>query len=223
MDVNIEESWKHQLSDEFSKEYFQKLSAFVKEEYRNGRCYPPGGRIFAAFDHTPFDKVRVVILGQDPYHGPGQANGLCFSVQEGIAKPPSLQNIFRELCDDLQLSEPANGDLEPWADRGVLLLNATLTVRAHQAGSHQNKGWEQFTDSVIQILSEKQEHLVFLLWGGYAKKKGARIDRSKHLVLTSGHPSPLSANRGLWFGNKHFSKTNDYLKEIGNEPINWQL
>ena len=223
MDVKIEESWKQQLADEFSKEYFKKLSAFVKEEYRNGSCYPPGGRIFAAFDHTPFNKVRVVILGQDPYHGPGQANGLCFSVQEGIPKPPSLQNIFREIGEDLSLPEPSNGDLEPWADRGVLLLNATLTVRAHQAGSHQNKGWEQFTDAVVNLLSEKQEHLVFLLWGGYAKKKGSRIDRSKHLVLTSGHPSPLSANRGLWFGNKHFSKTNEYLKEIGKEPINWQL
>lgn len=223
MDVKIEESWKQHLSEEFNKDYFKDLIDFVRDEYRNGRCYPPGGRIFAAFDHTPFEKVRVVILGQDPYHGPNQANGLCFSVQKGVQKPPSLQNIFRELNDDLQMEIPEHGDLEPWADRGVLLLNATLTVRAHQAGSHQNKGWEQFTDAVIRILSENRENLVFLLWGGYAKKKGARIDASKHLVLTSGHPSPLSANRGMWFGNKHFSKTNEYLVESGKTPIDWQL
>ncbi len=223
MDVKIEESWKQHLSEEFNKDYFKDLIDFVRDEYRNGRCYPPGGRIFAAFDHTPFEKVRVVILGQDPYHGPNQANGLCFSVQKGVQKPPSLQNIFRELNDDLQMEIPEHGDLEPWADRGVLLLNATLTVRAHQAGSHQNKGWEQFTDAVIRILSENRENLVFLLWGGYAKKKGARIDASKHLVLTSGHPSPLSANRGMWFGNKHFSKTNEYLVECGKTPIDWQL
>lgn len=223
MDVKIEESWKQHLSEEFNKDYFKDLIDFVRDEYRNGRCYPPGGRIFAAFDHTPFEKVRVVILGQDPYHGPNQANGLCFSVQKGVQKPPSLQNIFRELNDDLQMEIPEHGDLEPWADRGVLLLNATLTVRAHQAGSHQNKGWEQFTDAVIRILSENRENLVFLLWGGYAKKKGARIDASKHLVLTSGHPSPLSANRGMWFGNKHFSKTNEYLVECGKSPIDWQL
>jgi uracil-DNA glycosylase len=223
MDVKIEESWKQVLSDEFEKDYFNQLTSFVKQEYSSGTCFPPGSQIFSAFNHTPFKDLRVVILGQDPYHGPGQANGLCFSVQDGIAKPPSLINIFRELHDDLQLAIPENGNLEAWADRGVLLLNATLTVRAHQAGSHQNKGWEEFTDAAIKLISEKNEQIVFLLWGGYAKKKGSKIDRDKHLVLTSGHPSPLSANRGLWFGNKHFSKTNNYLKEIGKEPINWQL
>jgi uracil-DNA glycosylase len=223
MDVKIEESWKRVLGEEFEKDYFKQLTAFVKHEYTSGKCFPPGSRIFSAFDHTPFKNVRVVILGQDPYHGPGQANGLCFSVQKGITNPPSLVNIFRELQSDLDLPFPEQGDLEPWADQGVLLLNATLTVRAHQAGSHQNKGWELFTDATIRVLSEQRENLVFLLWGGYAKKKGAKIDKNKHLVLTSGHPSPLSANRGLWFGNKHFSKTNNYLKEIGKEPINWRL
>ncbi len=223
MDVKIEESWKRKLHTEFEKDYFKTLTAFVRSEFTSQTCFPPGNRIFSAFNHTPFNKVNVVIIGQDPYHGPGQANGLCFSVQDGIPKPPSLKNIFEEIKTDMNISAPVNGNLEPWADQGVLLLNAILTVRAHNAGSHQNKGWEQFTDSVITLLSEKREHLVFLLWGGYAKKKGAKIDRSKHLVLTSGHPSPLSANRGYWFGNKHFSKTNDYLKTMGNEPINWRL
>lgn len=221
MNIKIESSWKSVLQEEFEKDYFQQLIAFVKQEYAMQTCYPTGSAIFAAFDHTPFNKVKVVILGQDPYHGPGQANGLCFSVADGIPTPPSLQNIFREIKDDVQINEPATGNLEHWASQGVLLLNATLTVRAQQAGSHQKKGWEQFTDAVISKLSEQREQLVFLLWGGYAKKKGAKIDTSKHLVLTSGHPSPLSANRGYWFGNKHFSKTNVYLKQQNKEPINW--
>lgn len=221
MAVQIDASWKQQLGKEFEDPYFLKLSEFVKKEYTEHRCFPPGKLIFSAFDHTPFQDVRVVILGQDPYHGAGQANGLCFSVNPGIAKPPSLVNIFQEISTDLNVPMPGDGNLERWADQGVLLLNATLTVRAHQAGSHQNKGWEVFTDKVISILSEEREHLVFMLWGGYAKKKGARIDRSKHLVLTSGHPSPLSANRGYWFGNKHFSKANNYLLEKGMEPIKW--
>jgi len=221
MDVNIEESWKIALHNEFEKPYFQNLIKFVKEEYKSSQCFPPRDQIFSAFNHTPFNKVKVVIIGQDPYHGVGQANGLCFSVADGIAQPPSLRNIFEEIKNDIHLPIPVSGNLEKWADQGVLLLNATITVRAHQAGSHQKKGWEQFTDAVISILSEKREGLVFLLWGGYAKKKGIIIDTNKHLVLTSGHPSPLSANRGYWFGNKHFSKTNSYLKEIGKGPINW--
>lgn len=223
MDVKIEESWKQVLEEEFEKDYFKNLTSFVKREYSEQKCFPPGRLIFSAFDHTPFSEVKVVILGQDPYHGNGQANGLCFSVGNGIAKPPSLINIFRELQNDLGFTVPEHGDLQAWADQGVLLLNATLTVRAHQAGSHQNKGWELFTDAAITALSEKRENLVFLLWGGYARKKGKRIDTSRHLVLSSGHPSPLSANRGYWFGNQHFSKANEYLKGIGKEPINWQL
>ncbi len=223
MDVKIEESWKQVLGEEFDKDYFKKLTAFVKQEYTTHKCFPPGRNIFSAFDHTPFTKVKVVILGQDPYHGDGQANGLCFSVGNGIANPPSLVNIFAELKNDLGISPPDHGDLQDWAKQGVLLLNATLTVKAHQAGSHQNKGWEQFTDAAITALSERRDNLVFLLWGGYAKKKGARIDTSKHLILTSGHPSPLSANRGYWFGNQHFSKTNTYLKEKGKQPIDWRL
>jgi uracil-DNA glycosylase len=221
MDVKIEPTWKEQLADEFDKAYFKNLIEFVTTEYQSGKCFPPGGRIFSAFDHTPFSKVQVVVIGQDPYHGPGQANGLCFSVADGVSKPPSLQNIFREIHMDMDVPIPESGNLERWADQGVLLLNATLTVRAHAAGSHQNKGWEQFTDAVIDRLSEKREGLVFLLWGGYAKKKGAKINAAKHLVLTCGHPSPLSANRGYWFGNRHFSKTNNYL--IGNKkaPIHW--
>ena len=211
------------METEFNQDYFNKLAAFVRSEYTANRCYPPGKQIFSAFDHAPFEHVKVVIIGQDPYHGPGQANGLCFSVSKGIAHPPSLINIFREIESDLNIAKPQSGDLSPWAAQGVLLLNATLTVRAHTAGSHQNKGWELFTDSVIDRLSEKRQGLVFLLWGGYAKKKGTRIDRSKHLVLTSGHPSPLSANKGYWFGNKHFSKTNEYLEKNGLAPINWQL
>lgn len=221
MNVKIESSWKEQLEGEFSKPYFDSLSTFVKEEYVSNTCYPSGNLIFSAFNHTPFNKVKVVILGQDPYHGIGQANGLCFSVNEGISHPPSLMNIFKEIETDLLIPYPKSGNLERWADQGILLLNATLTVRAHEAGSHQKKGWEQFTDAVISKLSEEQEGLVFLLWGGFAKKKGAKIDIEKHLVLTSGHPSPLSANRGYWFGNKHFSATNTYLKEAGKQQISW--
>lgn len=221
MQVNIEPSWHAVLQEDFQQDYFQKLTDFVKEEYTQHKCYPPGKLIFKAFDTTPFDKVKVVILGQDPYHGPGQAEGLCFSVPQGIAQPPSLINIYREIKDDLQIDTPAHGNLLHWADQGVLLLNATLTVRAHQAGSHQNKGWEQFTDAAIKALSDQRDGLVFLLWGGYAKRKGKKIDRQKHLVLETGHPSPLSANRGYWFGNKHFSKTNDYLVARGEAPISW--
>tara|TARA_R110002124_G_scaffold138576_6_gene302105 strand:+ start:37345 stop:38010 length:666 start_codon:yes stop_codon:yes gene_type:complete len=221
MDVKIAPSWKMVLAEEFEKEYFNNLTRFVKDEYHQTTCYPPGNEIFAAFNHTGFDEVKVVILGQDPYHGPGQANGLCFSVSDGIATPPSLVNIYREIKTDLGVEIPNSGNLERWADQGVLLLNATLTVRAHEAGSHQRKGWEQFTDAVITKLSEEKEKIVFLLWGGYAKKKGAKVDAGKHLVLTSGHPSPLSANRGYWFGNKHFSKTNEYLKSNNKSPIIW--
>ncbi|WP_461303169.1 uracil-DNA glycosylase [Aureisphaera sp.] len=221
MSVTIEPKWHEKLADEFHKPYFKDLIEFVRDEYKTHRCYPPGKQIFSAFDHTPFNEVKVVIIGQDPYHGPGQANGLCFSVADGVPHPPSLQNIFRELKEDLGIEVPLSGDLERWASQGVLLLNATLTVRAHTAGSHQNKGWELFTDAVIQKLSSEREGVVFLLWGGYAKRKGAKVDTMKHKVLTSGHPSPLSANRGYWFGNQHFSQTNDYLKEKGMDPISW--
>ncbi len=221
MNVRIDPSWKKELNTEFEKDYFQDLTDFVKEEYSNHKVFPPGKEIFAAFDHSTFQDTRVVILGQDPYHGPGQANGLCFSVHDGIAFPPSLVNIFKEIESDLGKPLPKTGNLERWADQGVLLLNATLTVRAHQAGSHQNKGWEQFTDEVIKIVSEEKENVVFMLWGGYAKKKSKLIDNSKHLILTSGHPSPLSANRGYWFGNKHFSKANEYLDDHGKKPISW--
>jgi len=221
MTVKIESSWKEQLQDEFSKPYFEKLTQFVKEEYTSETCYPSGELIFSAFNHTPFNKVKVVIIGQDPYHGIGQANGLCFSVNEGISHPPSLINIFKEIETDLLIPYPKSGNLERWADQGILLLNATLTVRAHSAGSHQKKGWEQFTDAVISKLSEEQEGLVFLLWGGFAKKKGSKINTEKHLVLSTGHPSPLSANRGYWFGNKCFSETNKYLKDSKKQLINW--
>lgn len=220
-DVKIEESWKALLKDEFEKPYFEQLIAFVKDEYTHFRIYPPGKLIFNAFNHCPVEKTKVVILGQDPYHGPGQAHGLCFSVPEGIEQPPSLQNIFKEIHDDLGTPIPKSGNLERWADQGVLLLNATLTVRAHCAGSHQNKGWETFTDAVIQRLTEKKSNLVFLLWGAYAQRKGAYIDTQKNLVLKSVHPSPLSANRGGWFGNHQFSKTNQYLKEYGMTEIIW--
>lgn len=221
MKVAIHPSWKKELSNEFEKDYFKDLTEFVKAEYEENTCYPKGSDIFSAFDRSTFSNTKVVILGQDPYHGVGQANGLCFSVNDGIQTPPSLQNIFKEIENDLGKPVPNSGNLERWANQGVLLLNATLTVRAHQAGSHQKKGWEQFTDSVIEIISAEKENVVFLLWGGYAKRKGAKIDSSKHLILTSGHPSPLSANRGYWFGNKHFSKTNTYLKENGKQPIDW--
>ncbi|MFZ0490333.1 MAG: uracil-DNA glycosylase [Salegentibacter sp.] len=221
MKVEIEQSWNEVLKEEFEKEYFQELTNFVKEEYNKHRCFPEGQDIFAAFDQSPFENTKVVILGQDPYHGPGQAHGLCFSVNDGVSTPPSLVNIFREIEQDLKKPVPASGNLERWARQGVLLLNATLTVRAHQAGSHQKKGWERFTDRVIEIISEEKENVVFLLWGGYAKKKAKKIDASKHLILTSGHPSPLSANRGYWFGNRHFSQTNEYLKAKGEEPVDW--
>ncbi|MGY3794387.1 uracil-DNA glycosylase [uncultured Aquimarina sp.] len=221
MNVNIDPSWKEQLKNEFEKPYFKTLTDFVKAEYKDHTCYPKGSEIFAAFDHCSFDNVKVVIIGQDPYHGIGQAHGLCFSVNEGVAIPPSLINIFKELETDLNVSFPSNGNLERWAKQGVLLLNATLTVRAHQAGSHQGKGWEKFTDAVINTISENKKDVVFMLWGGYAKKKGAKINTVEHLVLNSGHPSPLSANRGYWFGNKHFSKTNDYLKKVNQSPIIW--
>lgn len=219
--VKIHPSWQEELNVEFEEPYFQQLISFVKNEYDTKTCFPKVNEIFAAFDHCPFDKVKVVIIGQDPYHGLGQANGLCFSVNDGIAFPPSLINIFKEIQTDLQISFPKSGNLERWADQGVLLLNATLTVRESEAGSHQNKGWETFTDAVIQKISDDKEHVVFLLWGGFAKKKGAKIDRTKHYVLEIGHPSPLSANRGLWFGNKHFSKANAYLESLGKEMIKW--
>lgn len=220
MNVKIEESWRNELADEWEKPYFKQLVNFVKDEYSHYQIFPPGREIFAAFDATPFDRVKVVILGQDPYHDLGQANGLCFSVRDGIPFPPSLVNIFKEIHDDLGKPMPTSGDLTRWARQGVLLLNSTLTVRAHCAGSHQNRGWEEFTNEVILHLAQHREHLVFILWGAYAIKKGAFIDRTRHLVLTSPHPSPLSAHRGF-FGNKHFSKTNEYLIAHDNEPIDW--
>lgn len=221
MQVNIEPTWKNVLSDEFEKPYFKGLVDFVKEEYTQHKCFPPGKQIFAAFDYCPFDKVEVVIIGQDPYHGEGQAHGLCFSVNDGIPKPPSLQNIFREIKEDIEKPIPDSGNLTRWANQGVLLLNAVLTVRKGEANSHKGKGWENFTDAVIQAISDKKENVVFLLWGGPARKKGAKTDRVKHLVLESGHPSPLSANQGLWFGNKHFSKANEYLKSNGKREVEW--
>jgi uracil-DNA glycosylase len=221
MDVRIEERWKARLKEEFEKEYFVRLSEFVKDEYRTRTIYPPGALIFNAFNRCPFDKVKAVIIGQDPYHGPGQAHGLCFSVREGIDFPPSLINIFKEIESDLGYKPAFSGNLERWADQGVLLLNATLTVRAHMAGSHQRMGWEEFTDSVINILNRDKSNLVFFLWGAYAQKKGESIDRVKHLVLESVHPSPLSASRGF-FGNKHFSKCNEYLAQNGIGPIDWK-
>ena len=221
MDVKIEKSWKSRLEDEFNREYFLKLSAYVKDEYRTKTIYPPGSLIFNAFNLCPFDKVKAVIIGQDPYHGPGQAHGLCFSVREGVDFPPSLKNIYKEIESDLGFQTAPTGNLERWAGRGVLLLNATLTVRAHQAGSHQRKGWEEFTDSVINLLNTEKNNLVFFLWGAYAQKKGEAIDRSRHLVLESVHPSPLSASRGF-FGNKHFSRCNSYLIEKGIEPVDWR-
>lgn len=220
MDVRIEASWKHRLAPEFKKDYFVRLTEFVRAEYSRTTIYPPARLIFNAFDHCPFDTTKVVIIGQDPYHGPGQAHGLCFSVAEGVPNPPSLQNIFKEIQSDLGKPFPPNGDLTRWARQGVLLLNATLTVQAHQAGSHQRKGWEEFTDAAIRSLAEEREHLVFILWGAYAQKKGAFIDREKHLVLTSAHPSPLSAHNGF-FGNRHFSRANEYLAAHGIAEIDW--
>lgn len=221
MIVNIHESWKRHLSTEFEQPYFSNLAQFVKVEYTKYTCYPKGKDIFAAFDHSSFDKTKVVIIGQDPYHGPDQANGLCFSVKDGIPHPPSLINIFKEIETDLEKPYPKSGNLEHWANQGVLLLNATLTVKAHQAASHQNKGWETFTDAVIRHISKEKEGVVFLLWGGFAKKKATLIASEKHHILTSGHPSPLSANRGYWFGNRHFSKTNGLLQKMGKAPIAW--
>jgi len=221
MNINISDSWKSILEEEFEKEYFQSLLDFVGNEYDSHTCYPEVNEIFTAFNHCPYEKVKVVIIGQDPYHGNGQANGLCFSVHAGIKHPPSLINIFKELENDLAKPYPESGDISKWASQGVLLLNATLTVRSGEAGSHQNKGWEKFTDAVIQKLSDNREHLVFLLWGGFAQRKGKKIDRAKHKVFTSGHPSPLSANRGYWFGNKHFSLTNAFLNEYNLKEINW--
>ncbi|HEX8993813.1 MAG TPA: uracil-DNA glycosylase [Candidatus Paceibacterota bacterium] len=263
MEVKIEQTWKDALEDEFSKEYFEELTKFVKEEYKKGAVYPEPKNIFRAFDLCPFNKVEVVVLGQDPYHGPGQANGLCFAVGENVPLPPSLQNIFKEIESDLEQHQQKaetshapqmqgadsgfsetyteyggekpqasatkhvgmreksrSGDLERWAKQGVLLLNATLTVRAHSAGSHQNKGWEEFTDAVIKTLSDKREGLVFMLWGNYAKAKGAHIDRTRHLVLEAAHPSPFSAHSGF-FGCKHFSKANDFLISHHKKPIDW--
>lgn len=221
MDVKIEPSWKEVLANEFSKDYFVKLTQFVKEEYSGETpIYPPAKLIFNAFDKCPFDKVKVVILGQDPYHGVGQAHGLCFSVNKGIPFPPSLLNIFKEIESDMGTPIPKDGDLTRWSEQGVLLLNATLTVRASQAGSHQRRGWEEFTDAAIRELASRREGIVFILWGSYAQKKGAFIDRSKHLVLTSPHPSPLSAYQGF-FGNHHFSIANRYLREQGKSEIIW--
>lgn len=220
MDVKIESGWKVQLENEFEKPYFERVTSFVRQEYATTTVYPPAKLIFNAFNLCPFDKVHVVIIGQDPYHEPGQAHGLCFSVNDGVPFPPSLQNIFKEIHDDIGTPMPTSGNLTRWAEQGVLLLNATLTVRAHQAGSHQNKGWEEFTDAVIRQLNDHKEHLVFILWGSYAQRKGSIIDRSKHLVLTSAHPSPLSAYRGF-FGNHHFSQANAYLQKNGIPPIQW--
>ena len=222
MNVRISPSWNALLSSEFEKPYFQALTAFVKKEYSEHTCYPKGKEIFAAFDKCPVEDLKVVLLGQDPYHGEGQANGLSFSVRDGIAHPPSLVNIFREIQEDLKLPYPESGNLSRWAEQGVLLLNATLTVRANTAGSHQGQGWETFTDAVIKCISDNCQHIVFLLWGSFAKKKIALIDTQKHCVLSSGHPSPLSANRGYWFGNKHFSKTNAYLTSVGKQAIDWK-
>jgi len=222
MSIKIDPSWQEKLKEEFEQPYFVKLAAFVKKEYQDEVVYPPPKFIFRAFDLCPFEKVKVVILGQDPYHGPRQANGLAFAVGENTALPPSLQNIFKEIESDCghQMSTKRDGDLARWAEQGVLLLNATLTVRTHMAGSHQNRGWESFTDAAIRALSQEREHLVFLLWGNYAKAKGEHIDRSKHLVLEAPHPSPFSADSGF-FGCKHFSKANDYLVANGETPIDW--
>lgn len=221
MNVKINDSWAERLGNEFAQPYFSQLTDFVRHEYATTTCYPPGRLIFNAFNLCPFDSVKVVIIGQDPYHEAGQAMGLSFSVPDGVAMPPSLQNIFKEIQGDLGIGVPQSGNLTRWAEQGVLLLNATLTVRAHQAGSHQRHGWERFTDAAISRLSEGRDHLVFILWGGYARSKASLIDRSRHLVLESVHPSPLSANRGGWFGNHHFSCCNEYLAGHGMGPINW--
>ena len=219
-DVKIHPSWKKVISEEFNKEYFEKLTQFIKKEYSGKTIYPEGKNIFRAFELCPFEEVKVVIIGQDPYHGPKQANGLCFSVNDEIPLPPSLQNIYKEIETDLGVTRPTKGNLDNWARQGVLLLNATLTVRANTPGSHQKQGWEQFTDAVIKTISDKKENIVFLLWGKYAQDKGAKIDSKKHHILSAPHPSPFSAHSGF-FGCKHFSKTNTYLKSIGENPIDW--
>ena len=221
MDVKIEQSWKEHLNQEFEKPYFSKLIEFVKTEYASTKVYPPGKLIFNAFDKCTFDNTKVVILGQDPYHGFNQANGLSFSVNDGISSPPSLQNIFKEIRDDLEIPVPKSGNLERWAEQGVLLLNSTLTVRAGEAGSHQKKGWETFTDTVIKCISDQKQDVVFMLWGKYAQDKGAVIDSTKHFILKAKHPSPMAANYGGWCGTKHFSQANDYLISKGLEPIKW--
>lgn len=220
MDVKIEQSWRELLQPEFDKPYFEELTGFVRKEYQSKKVFPPPKNIFKAFDLCPFNKVKVVILGQDPYHGPGQAHGLCFSVNKNIPTPPSLVNLYKEINSDIGSSIPTHGNLEHWAEQGVFLLNATLTVVAHMAGSHQKKGWETFTDEAIRLIAEKKEHVVFMLWGNHAQDKAWMIDESKHLILRAPHPSPLSAHRGF-FGCKHFSKTNDYLKAHGLKPIEW--
>ena len=220
MNVRIDPSWQQRLQSEFDKPYFEALTSFVRHEYATKTVYPPGRQIFAAFDACPFDRVKVVILGQDPYHEPNQAHGLCFSVNDQVPFPPSLQNIFKEIESDLGIPVPQSGNLTRWAQQGVLLLNATLTVEAHRAASHQGRGWETFTDAVIHKLAEERDHLVFILWGAYAQRKGEFIDRNRHLVLQSPHPSPLSAHRGF-FGNHHFSRANAYLVEHGKQPIVW--
>ncbi|AUD02724.1 uracil-DNA glycosylase [Spirosoma pollinicola] len=221
MNVSIDESWRNHLQPEFDKPYFGELAEFLRQEYSTQRVFPPGKLIFNAFNNCSFDDARVVILGQDPYHGEGQANGLAFSVADGITKPPSLVNIFKEIQDDLGKPIPKSGNLERWASQGVMLLNATLTVRAGQAGSHQGKGWETFTDAVIKLISTEKQHVVFMLWGAYAQKKGAVIDGKKHLILKAKHPSPMAANYGGWFGNKHFSQANEYLESKGLLPVEW--
>jgi len=221
MNVQMEESWKRQLQGEFDKQYFEQLTNAVRQEYGQTTCYPPGRLIFNAFNLCPFDKVKVVIIGQDPYHEPGQAHGLSFSVQDGVPFPPSLQNIFKEIMNDLGRPIPQTGNLTRWAEQGVLLLNATLTVRAHQANSHAQLGWQTFTDAAIRALASGREHLVYMLWGGYARGKSYMIDKQRNLVLESVHPSPLSANRGGWFGQHQFSRCNDYLKTNGLSPIEW--
>ena len=222
MDVQIEQSWKQHLAPEFEKPYFVKLTKFVRQEYRTTTCYPPGKLIFNAFNLCPYDKAKVVIIGQDPYHGPGQAHGLCFSVNDGVPFPPSLQNIFKEIQTDLGTPVPQSGNLTRWAEQGVLLLNATLTVRAHQAGSHQRQGWEEFTDAAIMALNSQDRPIVFILWGAPAQRKARMLNNPKHLILKAPHPSPLSAYRGF-FGSKPFSQTNDYLRAHGIEPIDWQI
>jgi len=221
MNIDIPSSWKEKLKNELDKPYFKDLLHFVDQEYTSHKCFPPISEIFSAFNFCAFEEVKVVIIGQDPYHGEEQANGLCFSVSDGIAHPPSLRNIFKEMESDLDKPYPKSGNLDYLAKQGVLLLNATLTVRAHDAGSHQKKGWEQFTDKVIEAISKEKDGVVFLLWGGFAKKKVKLIDKNKHILFTSGHPSPLSANRGYWFGNKHFSKTNNVFKSKSVKEINW--